>query len=404
MRTVKAFYDHTTDEPVPAEVLEIRPLEDKTAVILDKTIFYPEGGGQPSDRGFINGIPLLDVQEMDDEILHFISSGDAKNLSQGRAELILDARRRRELSSQHTGQHILSGTILRLLGAATVSMHMGDETSTIDVDKPGITLEDLASVEDTVQDIIEEDCPIIVHSCPPEDVHSFNLRRVPPQGEDVIRVVEIRGYDFTPCCGTHLSSSGKVGIFRVIGADRYKGMTRITFIAGRRVHRESRLMRVQAEGVSRTLNAPIQEIFPAAETLLKKAEQLEYSINMKDMELAQLRAVQLLLDEGLYNSTDSTRIYKKLFPDISQDEAFLTAKAAQKMCGCILAFASAGDKRFSVLASQKGIDIRPLFKGLMENQDGQGGGGPLFFQGAFSTRAALESFINSIPERLENQS
>jgi alanyl-tRNA synthetase len=402
MQTEKNFYDHTSDVPVTAEILEIRTLQDKAAIILDKTIFYPEGGGQPSDRGTINTIPLLDVQEIDDEILHFVSSDDARNLSLGKVELILDAKRRRDLSAQHTGQHILSGMIFRMLDAPTVSMHMGDETCTIDVNKAGITLEDLYPVEDKVQDIIEEDCPITIHLCPPEDIHQFNLRRLPPQNEEIIRIVQIGEYESTPCCGTHLSSSGKVGMFRVIGAERYKGMTRITFIAGRRVFKESRILRFQAEGISHLLNAPALEIFPAAQTFVQKAENVERSFNLKNTELAQYKAAQILADEGLKNSTDNTRILKKIFSDISQDEVFLIAKAVQKKCGCILVFASSQDKKFSVLASQKGIDVRPLFKKLMEDFGGQGGGGPLFFQGSFSDKNVLENFFNAIPERLED--
>jgi alanyl-tRNA synthetase len=401
MLTEKLFYDHTSDEPITAEILEIRNLQDKTAIILDKTIFYPEGGGQPADRGSINKIPLIDVQEVDGEILHFISSDDAKNIAIEKAELILDTKRRRDLSAQHTGQHIFSGTLFRMLGAPTVSMHMGDETCTIDVNKAGITLEDLRPVEDKVQDIIEEDCPITFHLCPPEDIHQFDLRRLPPQGEEVIRIVEIGTYEITPCCGTHLSSSGKVGMFRVIGAERYKGMTRITFIAGRRIFEESRLLRIQAEGISRLLNAPPLEIFPAMQTFVSKAEQLERGINQKNSEIAQFRAVQILADEGLENSTGNTKIVKKIFLDISQDDVFLTAKTVQKKCGCILVFASVQDKKFCVLASQKGIDIRPLFKKLMEDYGGQGGGGPLFFQGSFSEKSALEKFMNALPKKLE---
>jgi alanyl-tRNA synthetase len=402
MKTEKAFYDHTSDEPVAAEILEIRNLQDKTAVILNKTIFFPEGGGQPADRGSINGIALLDVQEIDGEILHFISLDDAKNLAPGKAELILDARRRRVYSSQHTGQHILSGMIFKMLDAPTVSMHMGDVTCTVDVNKAGITLEDLYPVEDVVQNIIEEDCPITIHLCPPEDIHQFDLRRLPPQGEELIRIVEIGGYETTPCCGTHLSSSGKVGMLRVLSAEKYKGMTRITFIAGRRVFDESRLLRNQADAISRLLNAPPLELFPALQTFVQKTEQLERSFNQAKTELAQFRAEQIFAESGLANAADSAKICKKLFSDLSQDDVLLTAKALQKKCGCIFVFVSSQDKKFCVIASDKKIDVRPLCKKLMEDFGGQGGGGPQFFQGSFSEKTALEKFMNAVPERLED--
>ncbi len=402
MRTEKAFYDYTTDEAVSAEILDIRNVEDRCALILDKTIFFPEGGGQPSDRGSINGITLLDVQERDNEILHFVSSDDARNLVPGKAELILDAKRRRILSAQHTGQHILSGMIYRILEAPTLSMHIGDETCTIDVNKAGITLDDLRLIEDKVQDIIEEDCPITIHLCPPEDIHRFNLRRLPPQGEDLIRVVEIGKYEMTPCCGTHLGSSGKVGMFRVIGAERYKGMTRITFIAGRRVFEESRVLRIQAEGISRLLNTPALEIYPAVQVLAQKTEQAERSFNLKNTELAQCRAAKILDDEKLEHCEDTSKIFKKLFQDISYNDVLLIAKIVQKKYGGILVFASSQDKKFAVLASRKEIDIRPLFKKLMEDKGGQGGGGPLFFQGSFFNEDAMKLFFDAVPESLEN--
>jgi alanyl-tRNA synthetase len=385
-----------------AEILEIRNLHDKAAIIFDKTIFYPEGGGQPADRGTINTIPLIDVQEIEHEILHLVSSCDAKNLALGKAELILDAKRRRILSAQHTGQHIFSGMLFRMLDAPTVSMHMGDETCTIDINKTGITIDDLYSVEEKVQDIIEEDCPITIHLCPPEDIHRFDLRRLPPKGEDIIRVVEIGGYESTPCCGTHLSSSGKVGMFRVIGAERYKGMTRITFIAGRRVFAESRILRRQSEGVSRLLNAPVYEIFSAAQTFMQKVESMERNINAKNIELAQFRSMKILADEKLEHCADIRKIYKKIIFDISQDDVLLIAKTVQKKCACILVFASYQDKKFCVLASNKTIDVKPLFKKLMDDYGGQGGGGPLFFQGSFSDEKTLEKFIDAIPEELPN--
>jgi alanyl-tRNA synthetase len=401
MQTEKLFYEHTSDDSVAAEILEIRNLDEKTAIILDKTIFFPEGGGQPADRGFINGTSVFDVQEIDSEILHYVNADDAKNLTLGKAGLILDAKRRRVFSAQHTGQHIFSGMLFRMLDAPTVSMHMGDETCTIDVNKIGLTMEDLYPVEDKVQDIIEEDCPITIHLCPPEDIHRFHLRRLPPQGEEVIRIVQIGAYEMTPCCGTHLSSSGKVGMFRVISAEKYKGMTRITFIVGRRVFDESRILRTQAEGISRLMNAPALELLPAVQTHVQKTEQLERSLNVRNTELAQFKANQILAEAGLENSTDSTKIYKKLFTDISQDEVLLIAKTAQKKCGCILVFSSVQDKKFCVLASDKKIDIRPLFKTLMDEHRGQGGGGPQFFQGSFSEKNTLEKFIDAIPGRLE---
>jgi alanyl-tRNA synthetase len=185
MPTQRAYYDYAGAEIFRAEIREVRPPAEKTgktAVILDKTIFYPEGGGQSADRGTINGIPLADVREQGGEILHLAAEG-GDQLVPGPAELALDVRRRRDFTVQHTGQHLLSGTILRMTGKPTVSMRLGEEFNTIDVDAPDLAAETLAVIEDAVMDAVEEDCPVIFHLCPPEDITAFPLRKVPPRGK-----------------------------------------------------------------------------------------------------------------------------------------------------------------------------------------------------------------------------
>jgi alanyl-tRNA synthetase len=149
MQTEQAYYDYSSSDPFAANIVEVRPMENghaggKAALILDKTIFYPEGGGQSGDRGSINGIPVVDVREQKGEILHFVPAECGAR--PGPVELVLDAERRRDFTIQHTGQHLLSGTILRLTGKPTVSMHLGDEINTIDVDSPELLPETLLAV------------------------------------------------------------------------------------------------------------------------------------------------------------------------------------------------------------------------------------------------------------------
>ena len=187
MKTGKLYYEKPGAEHFPARILEVRPYNGKTidraALILDATNFYPEGGGQPGDRGTINGIPVVDVLEQNGEIYHIINAGDAKRAAPGPADLAVDWTRRREYTALHTAQHLLSGTILARLKAHTVSMHLGDEVCTIDVDIPAISEEALIAVEEAVAGGIEENHPVIIHLCPPERVEDFPLRKIPPQGE-----------------------------------------------------------------------------------------------------------------------------------------------------------------------------------------------------------------------------
>jgi alanyl-tRNA synthetase len=406
MRTERAYYEHTTAEPVEARILEIRPWEDKAAVILDRTIFYPEGGGQSADRGTVQGRPLLDVREEGGEILHVLEAGDGRALSPGPVELILDAARRRDFSVCHTAQHLLSGTILRLTGRPTVSMRLGEEIGTIDVDvpvsaagpegrgsPPGLSGESLLAVEDAVADAIEEDQPLIIHLCPPEDLARFPLRKVPPQGEEVIRVVEIRGHDFSPCCGTHLKSTGQIGMLRITGAEKYKGMTRITFIAGRRVLRDSRLLGRNGEIISRALKVPAAETGEAVLALLEKTARLERRIKALEEEAALGRARDLLREAGF--EAGGGGLIARIFPEADMEELLRIGRAAQRFCGAAIILASGPEKKFAAFCSRKDTDLRALVQGPLEAHGGRGGGGPGFFQGLFPDEEKLNAFMAS---------
>ena len=398
MNTARLYYDIHDDGIHTATILEIRPFKDKTAIILDKTIFYPEGGGQSGDRGSINGVPLLDTQEEAGEILHLLSEADGAALKTGAAELTLDTQRRRDFSAQHTAQHLLSGTILRLTGKPTLSMRLGEEVNTIDVDAPELTRETLLQVEEAVFDAIESNCPLITHLCPPENVAEFPLRKVTPQGEEVIRVVEIQGNDYSHCCGTHLRSTGEINMLRILGAEKYNGMTRVSFIAGRRVLNDSRLLRNNADIVSRALKVPVAETAQAALTLLEKTGALERHVKTLEETLALFKATELLQKAGILaeGATPTPSILALSLPDADIDEALRIGRAAQKLCGVPLVFASPKDAKFAAFCSTKGIDIRPILKPAMEANNGRGGGGPSFFQGIFSSAQELATFMAAL--------
>jgi alanyl-tRNA synthetase len=409
MSTQRAYYDYTGTEIFRAEIREVRPYTaassfpegeaGKTAVILDKTIFYPEGGGQSADRGTINGIPLTDVREEDGEILHLVGEG-GDSLVPGPADLVLDTRRRRDFTVHHTGQHLLSGTILRITGKPTVSMRLGEEICTIDVDTPDLGADALLAVEEAVMDAIEEDCPVIIHLCPPEDVNMFPLRKVPPQGEEVIRVVEIRRRDFSPCCGTHCVSTGQIGILRILGAEKYKGMTRVTFIAGRRCFMDSRLLRRNGEIISRSLKVPVHETGKGVLALLEKTGRLERELKALEEVAADMKAQALLEKAGLLSGaardSSSVPLAAEIIPGAGIDEVLRIGRAAQKKTGACLVLASEKDMKFAAFCPVKGYDVRPLVKEAMENQGGKGGGGPGFFQGLFDSPEALAAFMAAV--------
>ena len=405
MQTEKVYYSVSSAAPFAAEILETRPGGDGGALVfLDRTIFYPEGGGQPADRGTINGVPLLDVREKDGEIIHVVSGAEAGKLRPGPAELVLDARRRRDFTTLHTGQHLLSGIILRITGRNTVSMHLGDELCTIDVDGPaGMGDETLTTVEEAVADVIEENRPVIVHLCPPEDASSFPVRKLPPQGEELIRIVEIEGNDFSPCCGTHLRSTAEIGMLRILGEEKHRGMTRITFIAGRRVLRDSRLLRQNAGIVSHALKVPLGEIGKGLLEFLEKAAQTEGRLKILEEESARVKAEALLRKAALAGISVPAVVVES-YSGAGIDEVLCIGRLAQKQTQAVLILVSERDLKFAAFCTAKGFDPRPLFKDAFDAQGGRGGGGPSFFQGSFGTKEALDAFVGTMQKRSDSQS
>jgi alanyl-tRNA synthetase len=398
MQTEKLFYDNTLSGPFGAAILELRAQKDGAAIILDKTIFYPEGGGQPGDRGTINDVPLVDVREKDGEILHLVSAAGAARLASGPVELVLDAARRRDFTMLHTAQHLLSGTILRLAGKPTLSMHLGDELCAIDVDAPELSEKMLVEVEETTAAAIEENHPVITHLCPPEDVRSFPLRKIPPQGEEVIRVVEIEGYDFSPCCGTHAKSTGEIGMLRILGVEKYKGMTRLYFIAGRRCLRDSRSLRHNADIISRALSVPVADIGRGVLDYMEKAVSSEKRLKLLLDEAAAIKAGALAekVLAAEKSSDGINKIVTETYLDLEIDEVLRIGRAAQKLSGAVLLLVSEKDLKFAAFCGDKKVDIRPLLKDAFAASGGRGGGGPGFFQGSFESKEQLERFLKSI--------
>jgi len=401
-KTEKLCYNYVSAAPFEAEILELRPSADgKTAIVLDKSIFYPDGGGQPADRGTINGVSLLDVRDNDGEISHLVSVANAAQLRPGKAECLLDLRRRRDYTALHSGQHILSGTIINMIGAPTVSMHLGDETYTIDVDTPEMSDEFLLTVEEAVADVIEENRPVTVHLCPPEDLGSFPLRKVPPMGEEVIRVVEIEGCDIIACCGTHVKRTGDIGLFRIHGAEKYKGMTRVSFSAGRRLLLESRHLRQNAAVVSHALSVPLGDIGKGVLDYIDKTAQIEKRLKVLEEKAIQEKAEALIEKAGsnAKQTGANPQITIESYVEEGIDEVQNIGKHVQKKSPAAFILASERDKKFVAFCSSKGFDLRAFIKAAFDAQGGRGGGSPSFFQGSFGTKEALDAFLREIKKQ-----
>ncbi len=201
-------------------------------VVLDATAFYPEAGGQLGDHGRLGDAIVRDTRELDDGTIVHVIEGDAPAIG-ARVTGELDWARRRQHMAQHTAQHLLSGALLDRAQAATASARLGESALTIDVARDRIPEAELAAAEDLANDLIDDDLAVRAWFPTPEELSRLELRRDPKVTAD-IRIVAIGDFDYSPCGGTHCARTSQLGAVRITSSERYKGMTRVTFTAGRR--------------------------------------------------------------------------------------------------------------------------------------------------------------------------
>jgi alanyl-tRNA synthetase len=204
----------------------------RPSVILDRTAFYPEAGGQMADRGVLAGCAVLDVQVDPEGQVHHLIDGPRPEIG-GAVRGQIDRRRRRQFSALHTAQHALSRALIEVAGAETVSARLGESSCTIDLAVPALAEADAARAEALVSELIADDVAVRAWFPDREELASLPLRR-PPKVEDRIRVVAIGEFDFSPCGGTHVARTAQIGLVRVLGVERYKGKIRVGFDAGSR--------------------------------------------------------------------------------------------------------------------------------------------------------------------------
>src|SRR6185437_3394874 len=249
--TQRLYYNDSFLLEFTANVLDVQELrrdgnQSSWAVKLDRTAFYPTSGGQPFDTGTINaqsksGVPLdAAVEEVYEdehgEVWHRLN----KVLPPG-AEVrgIIDAERRRDHMQQHTGQHLLSAAFVQLLNAKTISFHLGEQISTIDLEIQSITRDDLMPVERLANEVIGENRLITIRYATREQAQSMGVRKL-PERKGEIRLIDIQDFDLNACGGTHARSTGQIGGLLLRRTEKVKQGVRVEFVCGLRAVRTAR--------------------------------------------------------------------------------------------------------------------------------------------------------------------
>lgn len=363
-----------------------------TAVVLDRTAFYPTGGGQPSDTGTLNGLRVVEcIDAGDGGVLHVVQgTAPARGATvQGR----VDWARRLDHMQQHTGQHILSQALITLFNAPTKSFRVMEASCEIDVELNNPTTEIIERAVELANNVIWEDRTITIRSVTPEDAAELPLRKEPAR-EGELRLIEIEGFDLTPCGGTHAYRTGEVGMIAVRSWERAKGLTRIEFVAGTRALADYRKANKSAREMAALFSTGRDDAPQLAAHMVEENKELHRRIRLLEECVASVEAEKLLA--AAKTGADGTRIVAHIFE--ARDAEYLK-KLAQALIAnpqtIVLLGSRDQDAARLVFARSQDADgdMSALMRDACTMLDGRGGGKPELAQGGGKSVQQLEVAI-----------
>ena len=379
----RLYYQYPYVKRFMCTVTDCRESKKGTWLVrLDQTAFYPEGGGQPSDRGTLGEASVLSVHEKNGAIDHEVDRPLAPGTM---TEGIVDWQYRLDNMQQHTGEHILSGLIHSRFGYDNVGFHMGAEEVTVDFNGL-LTKEDLVSLEDAANALIYENVGIRVFYPSEEERKSLDYRSK-KELTGQVRIVTFPGADCCACCGTHVRSAGQVGLIKLLTVQKFRDGVRIELVCGRRALRYVNQILEQNRQVSHLLSAKPFETGAAVERLL--AENEGHKARCARLEEDRFAA----LARQYAGAGDVVLFEEGLSPDALRRLCDAVLRACGGRCACLSGGEGAG-WQYAVGAPDR--DLRPLAKEMNAALGGRGGGKPDFIQGILQAdRARIEAFFHT---------
>src|SRR6266566_2093353 len=303
--TDRLYYSDSHLIEFEARVLDVTErVSGWAAVLLNRTAFYPTGGGQPSDTGTLNGMRVVEcIDDGEKGVLHVVKGATPSvgSIVKGRVDWL----RRLDHMQQHTGQHILSQSFITLFNAPTKSFRVLDQSCEIDVELTNPTTEIIERAGELANNVIWEDRPVTIRNVTAEEAAALPLRKDPArQGE--LRLIEIDGFDLTPCGGTHAYRTGEVGMIAVRSWERAKGLTRIEFVAGMRALADYRRANKTAREVASLFSCARDEAASLASRMLEENKELQRRVRALEQVAARVEADDLIEKADVL--ADSTRL------------------------------------------------------------------------------------------------
>jgi alanyl-tRNA synthetase len=365
--TERLYYDDPYLARFEAAVVERTLFEGRPALVLDRTAFYPESGGQPWDTGVIEGAAVVKVVEEDGRLLHVLDREVAADRVTGR----IDWPRRFDHMQQHTGQHILSQAFYELVEGETLAFHLGEDFSTLEIGLASITDESLDRVEARANEVVWEDREVRCYYVEEEKIGEVPLRR-PPKKHGLLRVVEVAGYDYSACGGTHCRRSGEVGLVKVTGQEKIRGRLRFQFLCGRRALVDYSLKNRELRRIGALFSSSWSGLAGLVEKQAAEARDLKRTAKKLEEELFSYEAA------GLAAAAGGGVIVKSFEDRTPQGVRFLALSLTRQGRFCVVFGAKTEAQAHLILArhAEVGLDLRGVVPAVSAAAAFKGGGGP----------------------------
>jgi len=384
MTTRRLYYDNAFEREFTARVMscEVLPPDVNSGItatvwglVLDRTAFYPTSGGQPNDLGKIGDANVLDVRDEGDEIIHIVD----RRPESPDVNCCINWPRRFDHMQQHTGQHLLSAMFQERFGLPTVSFHLGAEICTIDLRGPEPSEEFLEGAERASNQVIFEDRAVNVRYGTAEVLSELGVRKEVDR-EGILRAIEIESADLQPCGGTHVKSTGQIGLILVRRCAKVRQDWRVEFVCGGRAERVARRDFQRLRQTAEILSCSFEETISAASRAL--AERDAHFKNFRAMLERLAKAEAALTLQNVPAGPQGLRIVSSVFEDVTAEYPgfFATEITKSERTVALLALSEGGHLVFAQHPSS-GKDMNVLLKQVLEKYGGKGGGTRDFARG-----------------------
>ena len=391
--TEKLFYEDLYAREFDAEVINQFEHDGKFHVILNKTLFFPSGGGQPFDTGFIDDVEVLEVHEKGDEIIHVLKE-ELKNKT---VHGVLNWERRFELMQQHLGEHIFAGMLFNLHKLHTARMRIEGDNVSIDIDTP-VKESEIFEAETAANEAVWKNILVEVLYPEIEEVKNFARKLPPENAAQPIRIIKIEGVDYVPCCGVHVSSTGQVGLIKITSFENHKGGTRIYLKCGAAAYRWLKSLYNEVRKAESELVCGYEGI---NEKILNLKNQIK---DLKTLNEKTLEKFLRPLAEDLINNAKNN-IVRYVLKDCGQDEVKHLFKLITELNREAVALLACENSEgvfimFGTNKENKNIDVRSAFKKAISILDGKGGGSYFSAQGWGKNPEKLDEALNEAEKEL----